>query len=147
MNRRQRLRASFLRGAMLAVLTTSALVVGAAIAHGAAPPEGSEDYEIMHPFADWIRTRYGANGSWCCSVADGRPVKVRYRDGHTEAFATKEKFGPMAPDDWVVIPDDAFVVDRVTGQREENPTGVAILWINPYLPSFKVWCFIDAAGG
>lgn len=107
------------------------------------PPVGSEDYKIMHPYADWVTAQHDAAGRWCCSPADGRPVEARTRtsidpDGvereHREAHITPEHF-PGETDRWVTVPD-AIVL------HTENPVGAPILWLYHGAPR----CFAPASG-
>jgi len=90
----------------------------------AQPPEGSEDYEQLMPYADWISGRTGKYGGLCCSVSDCRVVKWRMDGASYQAYVAKlddrgfVKF-PEAPDAWVTVPPDVI-------KRENNPTGVAI---------------------
>jgi hypothetical protein len=135
-----------MRRSFLAPVVALALVAGAANAMSP-PPIGSEDWELMHPFSEWLRTQYNGHrpGGWCCDLGDARPVQTRTRDGHVQAFLARAKFGPTAPDDWVDVPESAYVVDPATGIRAENPVNVPVLWFNPW--ANQIQCFIDVAGG
>ncbi|MBN9510369.1 MAG: hypothetical protein J0I21_14805 [Alphaproteobacteria bacterium] len=106
----------------------------AAPAHAAPPPEGSEDWQIMHPYAEWVRTQRDRQGFWCCDIGDGRPVEARIRGDHWEAHVTPKHF-PEEQDHWVVVPESKITPDR-------NPTGVPILW----LLHGRVQCFAPPDG-
>lgn len=86
----------------------------------APPPEGSEDWEIMHPYADWIQHQNGAQG-WCCDVADGRPVDARMSQNHWQVRLLHPETLPNAPAGWVDVPDNALLHGR-------NPIGFPIAW-------------------
>jgi hypothetical protein len=101
----------------------------AAPAQAAPPPVGSEDWKVMAPFAEWVRSQHDRGGYWCCDIGDGRPVEARIAGDHWEAHITPEHW-PGQTDHWVVVPDD-----RIT--RGGNPTGTPILW----LLSGRVQCF------
>jgi hypothetical protein len=86
----------------------------------APPPEGSEDWEIMRPYADWIQHQNGPMG-WCCDVADGRPVDARMTESHWQVRLLHSEALPNAPPGWVDVPDDALL-------HGQNPTGFPIAW-------------------
>lgn len=88
------------------------------------PVKGSEDYDQLLPYANWISTRAANRGGLCCSVSDCRVVNWRADGGSYEAFiSTRDDRGftkfPNAPDAWVSVPSDVI-------KREINPTGRAI---------------------
>lgn len=98
------------------------------LAHAAPPAPGTEDYEIMAPFADWIRGLQH-EGIVCCTMADGRPVQARTRgDGWQVRWRPGQLEG--APTEWIDVP--ASVVLRVP-----NPTGMPIaFWLGGALRCF-----------
>ena len=92
--------------AVLSLLATPALA--------APPPEGSEDWNVMHPFAEWVTSQHDAAGRWCCDIGDGRPVEAEIdgdhwrgdvtpahlprRDGPLDAGAGREDRPQVEPD-------------------------------------------------
>ena len=112
-----------------------ALLLAASAALATPPPVGSPDYEIMHPYKDWITTQHNKRGGYCCDWADGRPVEAHIVDDHWEAHVTPEHF-PGAPDKWVAIPDEKVLT--------RNPTGSPILWYN--VEHDNVYCFAPPDG-
>lgn len=100
----------------------------------APPVVGSDDWEIMHDYREWIETQHTQFGAWCCTVADGRPVDARVHEGHWQIFVTEEKF-PRSPRGWTDVPDAAVV-------REPNPVGVPIAWVL----GGRVLCFAPSSG-
>lgn len=101
----------------------------------APPPPDSEDYELLHPFAEWIGKVRNAKQQLCCNIGDGTVVDVREVLGvkqiHFRAF---DRF-PDAPRGWVDVPDDAIVV-------ESNQSGMPIAWWY----QGRVRCFLDTSG-
>lgn len=93
----------------------------------APPPEGSEDYKIMHPYAQWVTSQHDRLGRWCCSIADGRPVDAKISpEGHWQVmFQRPETISDDAaqpvPSGWINVPDDAVI-------KGANPMGVPIAW-------------------
>jgi len=110
--------------AMLRVVVFFVLVCLTAPVMAAEPPAGSEDYDQLMPYADWISGRTGKYGGLCCSISDCRVVKWRTEGDKYQAYVAKlddrgfVKF-PDAPDAWLTVPTDVI-------KRENNPTGVAI---------------------
>ena len=126
----------------LATLTTS-------FTTSAAPPEkGSEQWNMMAPFGDFIkqmRTRPTPNnpyGGSCCDLSDGRgDMRERFikdaanpHGGYYEVFVTRQAYGAgyenfIPPEGrWVRVPDHA-VLTAEHAQRvcedviKRNPTG------------------------
>ena len=111
-----------------------AVVLGeVSVAHAAPPPVGSDDWNVMAPYAEWITKQHDTRGRWCCDIGDGRPVEARIVDDHWEAHVTPQHF-PGEDDRWVPIPDEKIV--------RANPTGTAILW----LWESRVQCFAPPDG-
>jgi hypothetical protein len=115
---------------MRSILLALGCVVMATGARGAPPPVDSEDYLIMHPYADWVASQHDRQGYWCCDLADGRPVDAQMRatvdsDGvervHWVVHVTPEHF-PAEIDRWLTVPDETII-------RGGNPTGAPILWL------------------
>ncbi len=107
-------------------LLAAILLAGLALTHparAAPPPVGSDDWNIMHPYAEWVTTQHDRRGYWCCDIGDGRPVEARIAsDGnHWEVHITKTHF-PEEPDHWLVVPDG-----KITNGG--NPTGTPIVWL------------------
>lgn len=102
---------------------TRALLLAALLSVGtvqaAPPPKGTEDYEIMADYADWIAQLH-VDGVSCCSTADGRPVQARL---HGEHWQVRFRAGqlPGAPTEWTDVRDAAVY-------RGANPVGVPIAW-------------------
>ena len=102
-----------------------ALIVAAALspppAGAAPPPPGSEDYELLHPFADFIGRVRNTKRQLCCNIADGTVVDDREVDGRAQIrFRAFDRF-PDAPRGWIDVPEDAAVVER-------NDTGLPVAW-------------------
>ncbi len=90
-------------------------------AYAAPPAEGSEDWEIMHPHADWIR-QLQHGGVLCCTLADGRPVEARTRG---DRWQVRWRPGQLegAPTDWTDVPPEVVMSGH-------NPIGVPIaFWL------------------
>jgi hypothetical protein len=117
---------------MLKLAATLWLLLGLT-AMAAPPPVGSDDYEIMHDYATWIEHQHTADGRWCCTVADGRPVAARIKGDHWQVFISSRQFD-QAPNAWVDVPADRVI-------RAANPVGVPIAWF------FRtVLCFAPPGG-
>jgi hypothetical protein len=106
------------------------VLVASQSGHAAAPAAGSEDYELLMPYAGWISGRVGNNGGLCCSISDCRVVKWRIQSGRYQAFiATKDDRGfqkfPDAPNEWIDVPEETI-------NRENNPTPWAIACWSAY---------------
>jgi hypothetical protein len=107
----------------------------------AAPPvAGSEDYDQLMPYADWISARATNRGGLCCSVSDCRVVKWRMETTGYEAFIANTddrgftKF-PGAPNAWVAVPNGVI-------KHEVNPTGQAIAcWSRAKTDDAGYYCF------
>jgi len=119
---------------IMALLAGQALAVAAATA--APPPEDSDDFRELAPYHDWFVTRQNSLGGRCCDEGDGRPVEAIVEGDHWRAHITPNHW-PLEVDHWVTVP-----ANRVL--REANPTGVSILWLNPY--THRPQCFLPAAG-
>jgi hypothetical protein len=115
---------------MLRFLALSVFLFLATPVLAASPPAGSEDYDQLMPYADWISGRTGNNGGLCCSISDCRVVKWRMSGASYEAYVAKKddrgfvKF-PDAPDAWISVPPEVI-------KRENNPTGWAIACWSAY---------------
>jgi len=96
-------------------------VAATRLAAAAPPPVGSEDWQIMHPYAEWVTSQYDQRGRWCCDIGDGRPVDAQIEGDHWKVHVTPAHF-PNEPDHWLVVPDE-----KIT--RGGNPTGSPILWL------------------
>jgi hypothetical protein len=138
-------------------------VLGAAPAQAAPPPVGSEDWELMHPFVDWVTSQHDQKGFWCCDIGDGRPTEACVSDREPKLNANNEWDCPhgdggddawwvhIDPVHWQGDPSEQFGVinvvhwarvpaDKVT--KGGNPTGVPILW----LLHGNVQCFAPPGG-
>jgi hypothetical protein len=145
----------------------SSLLIAAALAAtlsapaaAAPPPVGSEDYQVMMPYKEWITSQHDGLGRWCCDIGDGRPVEAvigkmapgpvregEWRlpgpapvspaadgDDHWWAHVTPAHW-PGEIDRWVFVPDE-----KIT--HNANPTGSPILW----LYQGRVQCFAPPDG-
>lgn len=121
-----------MRGAAL----VAALAVGflAVDAFAAPPSVGSDDWNIMAPYQEWVISQHDPAGRWCCDIGDGRPVEARIADDHWEVHVTPAHF-PGEADRWMAVPDE-----KIT--RNANPTGTPILW----LYQSRVQCFAPPDG-
>lgn len=103
------------------------------LAWAAPPPVGSEDWEILHPHAEWIRGLQ-IEGVLCCSIADGRPVEARSRAG---IWQVRWRVGQLdgAPTEWTDVPAEVVM-------KMHNPIGmpVAFWW------GQQIKCFIPPGG-
>lgn len=139
------------RLALLALLVSHAAVA-------APPPVGSDDWNIMAPFHEWVTTQHDTHGRWCCDIGDGRPVVAQigqptgfgtftFQDSasadrgmserdtdHWWVHVTPEHF-PAETDRWAEVPEEKIV-------RGANPTGTPILW----LYQGRVQCFSPPDG-
>lgn len=108
-------------------------LLSANTANASPPPVGSEDYEIMKDFSEWVQAQTTPEGYGCCDIADGRPVDARItKDGQWEAFISVAKFGYTAPDAWRIVPAQLYK------NPVKNPIGLPILyWYNG-----EIRCFI-----
>ncbi len=113
-------------GPFTAMFVASCLAVAASFvlaspAHAAPPPVGSDDWQIMHPYAEWVTTQHDRRGYWCCDIGDGRPVEARIVDDHWEVHITKTHF-PDEPEHWLIVPEGKITAGG-------NPTGTPIVWL------------------
>ncbi len=103
-------------------------------AHAAPPPVGSDDWNVMMPYKEWVTSQHDTLGRWCCDIGDGRPVEARIADDHWEVHVTPKHF-PDEVDHWMPVPDE-----KIT--RNANPTGTPILWMY----QGRVQCFAPPDG-
>ena len=114
----------------IARTTTAAVIVWACAAHAAPPELGSEDYENLMPYSEWIAGRTAPGGGLCCSVSDCRVVPWRATGNGYEAMISNHdargfvKFAD-APDRYLTVPNEVI-------KREGNPTGFAIACWSAY---------------
>ena len=111
-----------------------AVVTTALPAQAAPPPVGSDDWNVMAPFKEWVTSQHDGLGRWCCDISDGRPVDARIDGDHWVVHVTPKHF-PGEKDRWMTVPDE-----KVT--RNANPTGEPILW----LYQGRVQCFAPPDG-
>lgn len=127
-------------------LTLCLLLLGAAIALAAPPPVGSDDWNVMHPYKEWVTSQHDGLGRWCCDIGDGRPVKAEIRGDswwvRIDPRQWRDQPGPVAGPqptplaaEWLQVPDEEIT-------RNSNPTGVPILW----LYQGRVQCFAPPDG-
>jgi hypothetical protein len=101
--------------------TIIALMLFATPALASPPPVGSEDWNVMIPYKEWVTSQHDTLGRWCCNIGDGRPVDAKIVDDHWEVHVTPVHF-PGEPDHWLPVPDERVI-------RQGNPTGSPILWL------------------
>ncbi len=115
-------RRAFAPAQLLGAFAGIALALGmASAAQAAPPPVDSEDWQVMHPYAEWVTSQHDRRGYWCCDIGDGRPVDARISGDHWMVHVTPAHF-PNEPDHWLAVPDE-----KIT--RGGNPTGQPILWL------------------
>lgn len=123
----ERYRVALLAFAFAFIVAFWALVIVAVMlffssgARAAPPPEGSEDWQIMHPYVEWVTSQHDRRGFWCCDIGDGRPVDARTIDDHWQVHVTPQHFLGQ-PDHWLNVPDDKII-------KGSNPIGLPILWL------------------
>lgn len=111
-----------------------ALLVAAPAALAAPPAPGSEDYDVMLPYGEWIRS-LRANGRLCCDWSDTRPVKSRTVGDRYQVWFRKDQIIGAPIEQWLDVPDDAVI-------RGVNPIGIAVAsWYGG-----RVQCFVPAGG-
>lgn len=114
------------------------VVLWAGAAQAAPPPVGSEDYELMHPYAEWVETQHNDKGYWCCNWSDGRTTDARINaDGHWEVHLTRQHFPDLSADKWMIVPDDKVL-------HHGNPVGIPIVWYSARMD--LIYCFDPASG-
>lgn len=102
----------------------------------AAPPEGAD-----MTFAPYYHALTQPVTGWgCCSIADCRPVAMRFKDNAIEIFVDKKSFGYTAPDAWLVVPEEVIIKNPPTGlPRPQEPIAC---WYDK-----KIRCFDNPAWG
>lgn len=127
----ERLQAAPLAGRRIALALALAVCAGLSgplPGHAAPPPVGSEDWEIMAPYSEWIRGLQ-RGGVLCCTMADGRPVEARTRG---DRWQVRWRPGQLegAPTEWTDVPPDVVM-------HMPNPIGIPIaFWLNGQLRCF-----------
>ena len=127
-----------LRGLVLAL----AAVIWGAAAQAAPPEPGSEDYEALVPYSEWINAQKTNEGGSCCTVdTDCRVVaKWKIEAGAYWAFIEeRDKKGfikfPGGPNTWMLVPQSVVKV-------EDNPTAMAVAcWSSYRGMNNGFWCF------
>ena len=105
-----------------------ALLLATTPASAAPPPVGSEDWEILSPYADWIRglQRDGGRG---CTSADGRPVEARTLGDRGPGRWRPGQLAD-APTEWTDVPPEVVM-------HTANPIGVPIaFWLGGVIRCF-----------
>jgi hypothetical protein len=122
--------------AMTALLLSLALVASAR----AAPPAGANP-----AFALWFESLVQKNGISCCGNVDCREeTRVKSPSNsldrrHWYVFIGKDKFGPDAPDEMVVVPEEVVSVDKETATL--RPPGPVVCWHRFSFGSGAILCF------
>ena len=109
-------------------LIALALLLATTPASAAPPAVGSEDWEILSPYADWIRGLQ-RDGVLCCTIADGRPVEARTRG---DRWQVRWRPGQLAdaPTEWTDVPPEVVM-------HTANPIGVPIaFWLGGVIRCF-----------
>ena len=124
---------------LVAAVTLLAAPVPPHSAAAAPPPAGSEDYAILMPFKHWVgqqRVRgEGRDDRYCCTISDGRLVRVRIVGDHYEVRPLHPETLTDPPHGWVPVPPRAVL-------RAPNPTGYPVAWF----AGDTVACFAPADG-
>lgn len=146
-----------------------ALVLVPGVAWADPPPVGSDDWNVMHPYKEWVESQRDGLGRSCCSTGDGRPVHACIASAapHTEVNA-KGKSVDICPQNgpdlnwwvhiepkhwadsgtmregppWPIMTDHWAVVPEEKITRGLNPTGTPILW----LYEGRIQCYAEPAG-
>ena len=123
------------------------LTTFSSLAYSAPPPVGSEDWEIMSDYTDWIRDQHTSGGAPCCDLSDGRPLFddewKKTEDGY-EVFVSKRHWPDAAENGrWVKVPKSVIIPGG-------SPVGLPILWwipadMHPYANGV-VLCFAPVGG-
>lgn len=100
-------------------------------ARAAAPPVGSEQWEILHPHRAWVESVAGPQGV-CCSLADGRAVEARRVGDRWQVLFPAE---PGFPAGWQDVPAGVVL-------GGENPVGMPVAWWH----GGAVRCFVPGSG-
>jgi len=132
-----------MRPLLVAAALAGTLWAMGGIAHAAPPAPGSEDYDQLTPYADWLKTQQVPGDSIdCCNLSDCRVVAYRAAGDQYEALiASNDDRGFIkfegGPDRYVTVPDNA--IKRGTA----NPTGRAIAcWTRSGTnPDGVLYCF------
>lgn len=126
------------RGALLVFLALSSAAV-------AAPPSrGSEDWELMAPYRDWVTRQYAPSGQWCCDWADGRPLFddewQQTPTGYRVLISRRHWADAPEPGVWIDVPRD-----RVSSP---SPMGLLVVWWSAVegLPGGFVYCVAPTGG-
>lgn len=126
----------------------AAIVLVPGLAWADPPPVGSDDWNVMHPYKEWVAGQHDRLGRWCCEISDGRPVDARISGGdHWEVHIVPQQWaegnstrpGPsvngVLTDHWMLVPDE-----KIT--HGANPTGHPILWMY----QGRIQCFAQPDG-
>jgi hypothetical protein len=114
------------------LLLALAIVAMPVAARAAPPDEGTEDYKVLHPYAEWLtKQRAPISHYGCCSIADGRLVSVRMIGDRIEVRILHPESLPTAPSGWVPVPEEAIIIGK-------NPSGLPVAWF----VGADVRCFI-----
>jgi hypothetical protein len=125
---------NFRAACSIGLVAGAVLLAWMAPARAAPPPIGSDDWNIMAPYREWVTSQHDGLGRWCCDIGDGRPVEARIDADHWLVHVTPAHF-PGETDRWMTVPDE-----KIT--RNANPTGTPILW----LYQGRVQCFAPPDG-
>ena len=119
---------------LLAAMIASAALILITTAHAEAPEPGSNEYAVMKPYGDFVRSlKQPSTGVSCCSVADCRitnqiTLTKPDKDGkvHWEVFVSALnpdtgsgwRDGPNA---WRVVPDKAIIHPATSKGSDVQP--------------------------
>lgn len=117
------------------------------------PPEGSEQWDLLSPYKDFIVNMRKPDGTMsCCDLGDGRgDLKERYVDNKLQVFVTRELYpntgGPVVSGGAAL---GAFVFpnlyEYMLSMDPENPTGSSDpVQKMPEIPEEGMWIDIPEA--
>ncbi len=147
----------FKKIAEIAVSAVFAATVSINDAKAEPPLKGSEQWNMLVPYVDFItamRTKDGRSG--CCDMADGRgELDERYVDGHYEVFITKDLYpnaGIPAGGMWIKVDEGRILTPEKALEyckpiRESkgldhscNQPPFNVLWLN--VTTKQPYCYI-----
>ncbi len=112
---------------LFATMTSLFIIAFYVVAFASPPEQGSEDYELLSPYSEWLHNQtVGPTGPSCCNLADCRSIKYRIKNNEIEVYITKDKYGDgVQQDRWLIVPNEVV-------HKEHNPTGIAVSCYSPY---------------
>lgn len=102
----------------------------------AEPPPG---VDLSSPVSTWFRNLRDNNGRSCCGEGDCRPVVAKQMEGRW--WVQLQPLNPeFSGEIYYPVPSD------IVQQRDDNPTGHAILCASRVQPDRLMYCFIPMTG-